>query len=156
MLKPFSMIFFILVMVWAGGILVTSDPRLRIERACVPVSYLDKAVVAVVQLVHEPFAMSTHRLMMRIEYGCQFTVWKTFYEGSATAGDSKKDTEADTPADGKKQGKSPAKSDDQQGRAAPAQAPAQAPSRPTKADSVVVPDGEQREFKRMPNYLEAE
>ena len=151
MLKPFSMIFFILVMVWAGGILVSSDPNTRIERACVPVSYLDKAVVAVVQLVHEPFAMSTHRLMVRIEYGCQFTVWKTFYEGTAKGADSKRDQDTTTDTGAKKA----PKQEKQAAQVEPEVQRAQ-PVRPSKVDSVQVPEGEQREFKRMPNYMEAE
>lgn len=151
MLKPFSMIFFILVMVWAGGILVSSDPNTRIERACVPVSYLDKAVVAVVQLVHEPFAMSTHRLMVRIEYGCQFTVWKTFYEGTEKAAEDKREHGAGSETTSKK----PAKQDKSTSQSEPEVARS-APSRPSKADSVQVPEGEQREYKRMPNYMEAE
>lgn len=153
MLKPFSMIFFILVMVWAGGILVSSNPDTRIERACVPVSYIDKAVVAVVQLVHEPYAMSTHRLMMRVEYGCQFTVWKTFYEGTANAADAKRQVETDTASTSKK-----ASGAEKEKKAAKVEPEEQrvAPARPTKADTVQVPDGEQREFKRMPSYMESE
>lgn len=80
MLKPFSMIFFIAVMVWVGGIFITSDPRTRIDRACLPVTYADSMLVAVVQVIHEPYAMGAHQMMLAVEYGCKFTVWKTFYE----------------------------------------------------------------------------
>jgi hypothetical protein len=79
-LKPFSMIFFIAVMVWIGSIFVTSDPQTRIERACVPATFADKVLVAVVQVIHEPYAMGAHEMMLAVEYGCRFTVWKTFYE----------------------------------------------------------------------------
>jgi len=74
------MIFFIAVMVWVGGIFVTSDPRTRIDRACLPVTFADSVLVAVVQIIHEPYAMGAHQMMLSIEYGCKFTVWKTFYE----------------------------------------------------------------------------
>jgi hypothetical protein len=74
------MIFFIAVMVWVGGIFVTSDPRTRIDRSCLPVTFADSILVAVVQMIHEPYAMSTHQMMLSLEYGCKFTVWKTFYE----------------------------------------------------------------------------
>lgn len=80
MLKPFSMIFFILVMVWTGAIFLTSNAATRIERACVPTTVADKIVVAVVQLVYEPWAIDAHQAMLNLEYGCKFTVWKTFYE----------------------------------------------------------------------------
>ena len=67
-------------MVWIGGIFVTSDPRARIDRACLPVTFTDSILVAVVQVVHEPYAMGAHEMMLSVEYGCKFTVWKTFYE----------------------------------------------------------------------------
>ncbi len=67
-------------MVWIGGIFVTSDPRTRIDRACLPVTFADSVLVAVVQIIHEPYAMGAHQMMLSIEYGCKFTVWKTFYE----------------------------------------------------------------------------
>lgn len=85
MLNPFILIFFLLVFVWQGAIFITSDPAKRIERACVPTTIADKVVVAVTQLVHEPYAMGAHEWMLKLEYGCQFMVWKTFYEdGSST------------------------------------------------------------------------
>lgn len=80
------MIFFIAVMVWIGGIFVTSDPRTRIDRACVPVTFADSLLVAVVQVIHEPYAMGAHEMMLSVEYGCKFTVWKTFYEERELAG----------------------------------------------------------------------
>lgn len=80
MLKPFSMIFFILVMVWMGGIFLTSNTQTRIERACSPVTVSDKIVVAMVQLVYEEWALDAHKMMLQMEYGCRYTVWKTFYE----------------------------------------------------------------------------
>lgn len=80
MLKPFSMIFFILVMVWMGGIFLTSNTQTRIERACSPVTVSDKIVVAMVQLVYEQWALDAHKMMLQMEYGCRYTVWKTFYE----------------------------------------------------------------------------
>lgn len=80
MLKPFSMIFFIAVMVWIGGIFITSNPQTRIDRACLPATFADRVLVAVVQVIHEPYAMGAHEMMLAVEYGCKFTVWKTFYE----------------------------------------------------------------------------
>jgi hypothetical protein len=84
-LKPFAMIFFVLVMVWIGAILVTSNPSSRIDRACFPIALLDRVVVATVQLLHEPWAADAHHYMRSFEYGCQFTIWKTFYEESGTS-----------------------------------------------------------------------
>jgi hypothetical protein len=93
------MIFFIAVMVWVGGIFVTSDPRTRIDRSCLPVTFADSILVAVVQMIHEPYAMSTHQMMLSLEYGCKFTVWKTFYEvrESATRFEQPKDAQRSAP-----------------------------------------------------------
>lgn len=74
------MIFFIAVMVWIGGIFVTSDPQTRIDRGCLPATFADRVIVAIVQVVHEPYALKAHELMLSLEYGCKFAVWKTFYE----------------------------------------------------------------------------
>ncbi len=96
MLKPFSMIFFVLVMVWAGSILVTSSPQARIDRGCAPATLADKILVAVVQVIHEPFAEDAHEMMLHFEYGCRFTLWKVFYEdgnahrGSKNSGNASK------------------------------------------------------------------
>lgn len=150
MLKPFSMIFFILVMVWAGSIFVSSNATTRIERSCAPVAYIDKMVVAVVQLVHEPYALPTHELMLRLEHGCRYTVWKTFYE----------QPDVDVPVN------VPAESAAPRGKAAPLEqtapkdVPVNVPAAPpvvkpsnTKASSVTVPEGSGTEFKPMPKYM---
>ncbi len=76
-------------MVWIGGIFVTSDPRARIDRTCLPVTFADSLLVAVVQVIHEPYAMGAHEMMLSVEYGCKFTVWKTFYEEREAAGQVK-------------------------------------------------------------------
>ena len=73
-------------MVWIGGIFVTSDPRARIDRTCLPVTFADSFLVAVVQVIHEPYAMGAHEMMLSVEYGCKFTTWKTFYEEREAAG----------------------------------------------------------------------
>lgn len=83
-LKPFSMLFFIVVMVWVGGIFLTTNPTTRIDRACSPVTFADRILVALVQVIHEPYALGTHEVMLSVEYACKFTVWKTFYEDRET------------------------------------------------------------------------
>jgi hypothetical protein len=81
MLKPFSLIFFCLVLVWLGSIVVTSDPTERIDRSCSPLTIVDKAAVATALLLNEQLAAGTKRAMADWQYGCRFIVWKVFYEG---------------------------------------------------------------------------
>lgn len=83
------MIFFIAVMVWIGGIFITSNPQTRIDRACLPATFADRVLVAVVQVIHEPYAMGAHEMMLAVEYGCKFTVWKTFYEDRESYDDAR-------------------------------------------------------------------
>lgn len=80
MLKPFSLVFFILVMAWLGAIFVTSDPQKRIERTCSPVEYVDKAASSGMQLVDAAWGSSTHNFFVNAHYGCRFVVWRMFYE----------------------------------------------------------------------------
>lgn len=142
MLKPFSMIFFIAVMVWIGGIFVTSDPRARIDRACLPVTFADSLLVAVVQVIHEPYAMGAHEMMLSIEYGCKFTVWKSFYEERNKTGAAEK-SETITP---KKSQANPVRSSEQQN---PVTLPNKAQSEPKEALTEVNVTS-----KPLPVYLE--
>ena len=148
MLKPFSMIFFIMVMVWAGSIFVSSDANTRIERSCAPISYIDKMVVAVVQLVHEPYALPTHELMLRLEHGCRFTVWKTFYEQPNVV------VPVDVPPGRSvpQERNAPLEQNNKNVPVVPAAVPQAQPSN-TKASSVTVPEGSSTEFNPMPKYM---
>jgi len=80
MLKPFSLIFFILVMAWIGAIFVSSDPQVRMDRTCVPVEYMDKAGTGGMQLVDPVWGQATHKFFENMQYGCRFVVWRVFYE----------------------------------------------------------------------------
>lgn len=80
MLKPFSLIFFIVVMVWMGGIFVSTDPQVRMDRTCVPVEYMDKAGSGAMQLIDPGWGHATHKFFQNMQYGCRFVVWRVFYE----------------------------------------------------------------------------
>lgn len=80
MWKPFSMIFFVLCMVWFGSILVTTDPQLRMDRACVPIHYMDKAGTSAMTLVDKGWGETTNKFFQDFHYGCRFVVWRVFYE----------------------------------------------------------------------------
>ena len=80
MLKPFSLIFFILVMVWCGAILITSDAQKRIDRTCLPVEYADVGATAAMSLIDQGWGEGTHTFFARMHYGCRYVVWSMFYE----------------------------------------------------------------------------
>lgn len=80
MLKPFSLIFFIMVMAWIGAIFISSDPQVRMDRTCVPVEYMDKAGTGGMQLVDPTWGQATHKFFENMQYGCRFVVWRMFYE----------------------------------------------------------------------------
>lgn len=80
MLKPFSLIFFIAVMVWMGGIFVSTDPQVRMDRTCAPVEYMDKAGSGAMQLIDPGWGHATHIFFENMQYGCRFVVWRVFYE----------------------------------------------------------------------------
>ena len=80
MLKPFSLVFFIAVMVWIGAILISSDPQTRMDRFCIPVEYSDRASTSGMQLVDAGWGESTHKFFQNMHYGCRFVVWRMFYE----------------------------------------------------------------------------
>ena len=80
MLKPFSLLFFVAVMAWFGAIFLPSDPQVRMDRTCIPVSYIDKGATAAMQLVDAGWGEGTHEFFENIHYGCRFVVWRVFYE----------------------------------------------------------------------------
>lgn len=80
MFKPFSIVFFILVFVWFGSILITTDPQERMDRGCFPVTIMDKVGSAGMQVLNDPWGEATHKFFERTHYACRYVVWKTFYE----------------------------------------------------------------------------
>jgi hypothetical protein len=77
--KPFSLIFFILVLAWLGSIFITSNPETRMDRTCVPIKYMDKAGTAGMQLFNADWGLPTHEFFEKVNYGCRFIVWRVFY-----------------------------------------------------------------------------
>jgi hypothetical protein len=80
MLKPFSLIFFVVVMVWLGSIFVSTDPQVRLERSCSPVVVMDRVGTSAMQVLHSSWGPPTHEFFGAIHYGCRYVVWSVFYE----------------------------------------------------------------------------
>lgn len=66
------------------SILMATSPRVRLERACTPVTWVGKAATSVVMLTDasENGAASTQRWFESLNYSCQFALWRQFYEES--------------------------------------------------------------------------
>lgn len=80
MLKPFSFIFFVVVMLWVGSIFLTTQPQLRMERACAPVRITGTAFEAGMTLVSQEAGAQTRRVFDTGTYACKHVVWSIFYK----------------------------------------------------------------------------
>lgn len=80
-LKPFSLIFFVAVMVWVGSIMLTTKPEARMDRGCFPVELVDRTLTSGVMVVNASWAPGAHDLFQGWTNACKFMVWKIFYEG---------------------------------------------------------------------------
>lgn len=80
MLKPFSLIFFVAVMVWMGAIFVSADPQTRMDRFCIPVEFARRAATGGMGLVDDGWGASTNKFFDNMHYGCRYVMWRMFYE----------------------------------------------------------------------------
>lgn len=80
MLKPFSLLFFIVVLTWVVRIFLTTDGSVRIERACEPVEIFGKVSVSATALVADQFTDEMQVTMNQWVYGCRYMVWRSVYE----------------------------------------------------------------------------
>lgn len=83
--KPFATAFFLLVCLWLGSILITSEDKLRIERTCTPVSWIGKLTASVMSLASPDLEADTHRFFRKRNDNCQYIVWRQFYSEENTA-----------------------------------------------------------------------
>lgn len=83
--KPFATAFFLLVCLWLGSVLITSDDRLRIERTCTPVTWIGKLSASVMSLASPDLEAETHRFFQKRTDNCQYIVWRQFYSEEDTA-----------------------------------------------------------------------
>lgn len=89
MAKPFATFFFILCMVWLGSIFVTSDPNLRIERTCKPITWVGKLVGSVASASNTGNESSINGGFYPVVQGCKTVVWKLFYQDDVNANDAR-------------------------------------------------------------------
>lgn len=80
MLKPFSLIFFIMVFAWVVHIFLTTDGSERIERTCSPVEVFGKVAISGAALMADQFTPVMQETMNKWVYGCRYVVWRSVYE----------------------------------------------------------------------------
>lgn len=80
MFKPFALFFFVLTLVWAGSIAVTTDPYVRLHRAALPIAIIGKGTVAVVVQIEPKWAAPTYNFFLKTEHGFKYMLWSVFYE----------------------------------------------------------------------------
>lgn len=80
MMKPFGTAFFLLVMLWVGSILITTEPRERIGRTCAPIGWVGKFSASVMHLASADLVTDTEDFFQNRSNNCEYVVWRQFYE----------------------------------------------------------------------------
>lgn len=80
MKKPFELIFFILVMLWVGLILLADGPQNRMEMVCKPVSLTGRMASAIASLGSASAEDQTRKFFVNRMQDCRQLVYKQFYE----------------------------------------------------------------------------
>ncbi len=57
-----------------------SDPHDRFDRACKPVEWTGNLFTSMTLLVWDDFAETMNDSWERIDYGCEYTIWRLFFE----------------------------------------------------------------------------
>lgn len=78
----FGAIIGVSMMAWLLWLGIVTSPKERMERACAPVVWTGKIGVSMAMLADtsERAAKTTSEWFEGANYGCQFTLWRLFYE----------------------------------------------------------------------------
>jgi len=60
--------------------LLAAKPELRIERVCRPIQWSQNVAESIIGLTLPRLVTSVTESFGRVEYGCQYSVWRLFYE----------------------------------------------------------------------------
>ncbi len=71
-----------LILLFFGWVFVAGTPRVRLQRACAPVSWAGRASLASVALVHPEWERGTQHFFVKTDYDCQYILWSQFYEST--------------------------------------------------------------------------
>ncbi|WP_018234317.1 hypothetical protein [Thioalkalivibrio thiocyanodenitrificans] len=76
----FGQIFSLLVIVYIGWMFLAPDSSTRIERACAPIEWTGNLAVSVTALTVPDGQVTVRESFEKLDYGCQYTLWRAFYE----------------------------------------------------------------------------
>lgn len=80
LIKPFSGILGVLVLLYIGWVFLAGHPSERIDRGCRPIGWAGNVLTSVAAVAAPSFAQATHRVFKNTEYTCQYAVWRLMYE----------------------------------------------------------------------------
>lgn len=75
--KEFWGLLFLAFVAW---ILIAATPNKRIENACAPIDWSGNVVTSLSALVLPAQQGTLERWFDKLEYGCQYTTWRLFYQ----------------------------------------------------------------------------
>lgn len=78
-LKPFALLWFILILVWVGNILVTDTPAGRLDATCLPINGMGKAVASVAAMSSPQREAGVTIWFSDAFHGCRGFLWRQFY-----------------------------------------------------------------------------
>lgn len=66
-------------------IIMASSPTERIERVCKPVAWTGNVTTSLAALVTPQFQTASQDWFNKLNYGCEYTVWRLFYQQAYNA-----------------------------------------------------------------------
>lgn len=80
LMRPFVTLFALGFIGWLGYIMISSDPKVRLERSCVPVGWFGKAAVSASDLLTDSMSAGVQDFVNNREIDCRYIVWRQFFE----------------------------------------------------------------------------
>lgn len=80
LIKPFSGILGVLVLLYIGWVFLAGQPSERIDRGCRPIGWAGNVLTSVFAIGAPSFSQATYRVFKNTEYTCQYAVWRLLYE----------------------------------------------------------------------------
>lgn len=79
--RPFAFMGFMIVASFIVWVVIVTPRQERLERMCAPVRWLGNMLASIAFLGSETAGNSVQRAFDSAFEGCQYTMWRLFYEG---------------------------------------------------------------------------
>lgn len=80
LIKPFSGILGVLVLLYIGWIFLAGHPSERIDRGCRPIGWAGNVLTSISAIAAPSLSQATYRVFKNTEYTCQYAIWRLMYE----------------------------------------------------------------------------